>query len=145
MRDASRSRARARTGLLLLGTWVVLAACSSTPGPLSPSPAADRFAAEEGGRLFQKYCAPCHGPEGQGDGRFFASGLSPTPAALASAEFGRSRSDPDLVRAITHGSAAVGKSDLCPAWGHTFSAPEISYLVTHIRKLQRQAISGGAP
>jgi len=130
---------------MLVGTWLTVAACSSTPRSSAPAQLADRFALEEGERLYQKHCAPCHGPQARGDGRFFASDLSPAPTDLASAEFARSRSDADLVRTISQGSAAVGKSNLCPAWGQTFSPTEIEYIVAFIRSLQRQVTAESAP
>ena len=49
-----------------------------------------------------------------------------------------SRTDEDIIQAITEGTLAIGKSDLCPAWGKTFRTEEIGYLLTHIRWLQSQ-------
>lgn len=126
---------------MLSGTLLALAGCSSSSTPTTPARVVDSFALEEGSRLFQKHCTPCHGEQGRGDGRFFASSLNPPPTDLASAEFVRSRSDTDLARTISQGSATIGKSNLCPAWGQTFSATEIEYLVAFIRKLQQESTS----
>ncbi len=96
----------------------------------------DRFAVEEGGRLYTRYCQPCHGESGQGDGRFYASSLQPAPADFTAPAFRSSHTDQRLREAIIGGSASVGKSDLCPPWGKTFLATEVDYLVAYIRKLQ---------
>ncbi len=104
----------------------------------SPAPAPhaeDRFAVEEGGRLYAHYCQACHGESGRGDGRFYASSLDATPADLTAPAFHKARTDNQLHAAIAGGSRAVGKSDLCPAWGHTFSTEDVGYLVAHIRQL----------
>lgn len=141
MHDKNPRFGSAIAGLALVTLWLTLSGCSQSPRSSRPTQAVDRFALEEGGRLFQKYCAPCHGPAGRGDGRFFASSLSPPPPDLTSAEFERSRNDADLIRVINLGTSAIGKSDLCPSWGKTFSATEIEYLVAFIRVFQQQQIA----
>ena len=97
------------------------------------------FAEEEGRRLFSSYCQPCHGEFGEGDGRFYASSLDPPPPDFTAPEFVNERTDEELVQVITKGTAAIGKSDLCPPWGETFRAEEITYLVSRIRLLQQRA------
>lgn len=96
--------------------------------------APDRFALEEGGRLYTRYCAPCHGESGKGDGRFYASSLTPAPADFTDAAF--SRSDQRLREAIVDGSRNVGRSELCPPWGRTLSPADVDYVVAYIRQLQ---------
>lgn len=108
---------------------------SASPAPMPR--ADDRFAMEEGGRLYAHYCQACHGESGRGDGRFYASSLEPTPADFTTPSFRNARTDDQLHAAIAGGSRAVGKSDLCPAWGQTFSATDVGYLVAYIRQLQR--------
>lgn len=104
----------------------------------APTPRAeDRFALEEGGRLYAQYCQACHGDSGRGDGRFYASALEPTPADFTASAFRNERTDTQLYAAIAGGSRSVGRSDLCPAWGQTFSTTEVEYLVAYIRQLQR--------
>lgn len=108
------------------------------PAPPAPMPRAeDRFAVEEGGRLYAHYCQACHGESGRGDGRFYASSLEPAPADFTAPAFRNARTDDQLHAAIAGGSRRVGKSDLCPAWGQTFSTTEVGYLVAYIRQLHR--------
>lgn len=98
--------------------------------------APDRFAVEEGGRLYGRYCAPCHGESGKGDGRFYASSLTPVPPDFTDPAF--SRSDPVLRDAIAGGSRSVGRSELCPAWGRTLSSADVDYVAGYIRQLQHE-------
>jgi mono/diheme cytochrome c family protein len=132
--------------LTVTGTrWIVVVIFLLTTACSQAQPHAERpvgespFAVKEGGRLYQHYCSVCHGTEGRGDGRFFASTLSPAPTDFTKPEWRVEWSDNHLVAAITVGTAARGKSDLCPAWGETFSSVEIQYLVAYIRELQHQA------
>lgn len=97
-------------------------------------PAADRFALDEGGRLYARYCSPCHGESGRGDGRFYASSLSPAPPDFTDPAF--LRSDQRLREAIASGSHGVGRSDLCPPWGHTLSSADLDDVASYIRHLQ---------
>lgn len=103
---------------------------------LLATPAQDRFALEEGGRLYTHYCQPCHGESGRGDGRFYASALEPTPPDFTASAFWSSHTERQLQDTIVRGSASVGKSDLCPPWGKTFLSSEVGYLIAYIKQLQ---------
>ncbi len=117
--------------LLLPGSAVLSAEISGEPPP--------SFAEEDGRRLFRAYCAPCHGDSGRGDGRFRAPAPAPPVPDFTAPSFIQRRSAEDLFRAIHGGSASLGKSDYCPAWGETFRKEEIEHLVAYIRRLQRRA------
>jgi mono/diheme cytochrome c family protein len=117
--------------------WLI--GCSTNPVRSGGESRADRFAVEEGGRLFGHYCAPCHGESGRGDGRYYASGLEPLPADLTNPELAKAQSDAALSQAISEGSAGRGKSNLCPGWGATLTPTEIAYLVRYIRHLQSES------
>ena len=117
---------------IMLGTYSV----SSSEVRVEPTP--NLFAIEQGARSFNHYCAPCHGESGHGDGRFFASSLEPAPPDFTSPEFRSTYTDGRLRDAIGRGSAALGKSDLCPAWGTTFSNNTVNYLIAYIRQLQQR-------
>ncbi|MBI3951432.1 MAG: cytochrome c [Acidobacteria bacterium] len=116
-----------------------LMSCSTNTVRSGAESRADQFAIEEGGRLFGHYCAPCHGESGQGDGRYYASGLEPVPADLTGSELAKANSDENLVQDISQGSAGRGKSNLCPGWGATLPPTEITYLVRFIRHLQSES------
>ncbi|HWP03560.1 MAG TPA: c-type cytochrome [Gemmatimonadaceae bacterium] len=86
--------------------------------------------------LYGRYCAPCHGPNGEGDGpnaRF----LPVPPARHASSAAMSQRSDDALFDTIYGGGAIMNKSSAMPAYGATLSAIEIRSLVMHIRRLCR--------
>ncbi len=97
----------------------------------------DDFSTREGKRLFLHYCSPCHGENGDGFGKFFGYGLEPQPPDFTTEEFIENRNDELLFLAISGGSIAVGKSNLCPPWGYTFNKEEIKYLVDFIKKIKR--------
>ena len=90
----------------------------------------------EGKRLFARHCATCHGERGQGDGQN-ASNLDPAPPDFQQSL--RSHAPPYWRQIIEGGSAAVGRSPLCPPWGRALSAREIDTLVAYLEALGRAA------
>lgn len=89
----------------------------------------------EGKRLFNHYCAICHGESGDGAGQYYGYGLSPSPANFTDKAFMKTMSDELMFKAISEGSAGVGKSNMCPPWGKTFDRDEIDCMIAHIKKL----------
>lgn len=84
--------------------------------------------------LYQHYCAHCHGEDGRGSGRLWASELPARPADLTA--LGR---DKEYVAAlIRDGSAAQGRSNLCPPWGRTLSPANLERLAQYIFSLGHQ-------
>lgn len=81
--------------------------------------------------VYGHYCEHCHGSDGSGNGRLWASELTPAPADLRSFD----GDEAQLVAAIRDGSAARGRSSLCPPWGYTLSPSDITRLARHIRTL----------
>ncbi len=82
--------------------------------------------------LYLHYCAHCHGEEGKGDGRLWTTGKSrPTLTDLGSTQLDQAA----LVKFITEGSAAAGRSNFCPPWGGTISPPNVQRLARHIGSL----------
>ena len=95
----------------------------------NPYPAV-QMAIDDGGRLYQRHCASCHGVKGSGEG---AAGmdLSPPPAFLAYL-IKRPRSvDEYLIWTISEGGAQFG-SDM-PAFKETLTDREIWEIVTFMR------------
>ena len=80
---------------------------------------------------FENVCAPCHGMQGGGDGPA-AAALEPKPATFASAEFWQTRDEAHIIRVITEGGAAVGKSPLMPSFGAAYGPEQIEALAQHI-------------
>ena len=96
-------------------------------------------AVARGQEVFLRYCGPCHGPTGQGDGKFFATGLEPKPIDLSDESYLRTRTDAELFQWIREGSSAAGRSLLCPPWGKTLDEEQIRELVAFIRTLASNA------
>jgi mono/diheme cytochrome c family protein len=84
--------------------------------------------------LYRRYCAPCHGESGRGDG-FNAQYLPVRPADHSSQETMRARSDDTLFDGIHSGGSILNKSHFMPAFGATLSREQISALVRYIREL----------
>ena len=89
----------------------------------------------QGAALYQHYCAPCHGPAGKGDGQYFSDTLAAKPPDLNQMVAAGQLSDEHLAKVIQQGSAAVGKSPLCPPWGRVISDEQLAALVAHIPHL----------
>lgn len=85
-------------------------------------------------KIYQNYCAPCHGDRGDGNG-FNAKNLDPRPANHTDAVFMSKRTDKELFDAISGGGRAVGKAAIMPPWGSTLDMEQLKSLVRHLRKL----------
>lgn len=85
--------------------------------------------------IYGHYCAHCHGESGQGSGRLWATELSPPPADLTALDVDKEY----LLVAIRDGSAAHGKSNLCPPWGRTLSSVDIERLGQYVLSLRSEA------
>lgn len=86
----------------------------------------------EGKRVFAHYCATCHGAGGEGDGQN-AYNLDPRPPA-----FGESlKAHPPSYwrQVIEGGTAAVGRSLLCPPWGRNLPSGQIDALGSYLEVL----------
>jgi mono/diheme cytochrome c family protein len=107
---------------------------SSGEGP----PGAD---AARGRELYAKQCAPCHGPDGRGDGAA-AYLLSPKPRDFRAGNYRlvstweRVATDDDLFRTITRGIPGSAM----PSWEHLSDADRRA-LVVHLRSFADQAVT----
>jgi mono/diheme cytochrome c family protein len=81
--------------------------------------------------VYQHYCAHCHGEDAKGGGRLWTSELSPVPSDLTAT----SLDEKALANFMDEGSAAAGRSNLCPPWGNTIETSDISRLSRHIQSL----------
>ncbi len=84
--------------------------------------------------LYLKYCAACHGQEGQGNG-FNAANLPVPPTVHADANYISQRPDDTMYDGIYAGGYILDKSHTMPAFGYSLSDEEIRKLVDHIRTL----------
>ncbi len=111
-------------------------AAQTTPAATVDQAAIDQklpYSLKEGKRLFSHYCGVCHGETGDGGGQYY--GLTPTPANFTDKAFMKTLPDEKLFKAINEGSAAMGKSNLCPPWGKSFNPEETEFIVAYIRTL----------
>lgn len=93
--------------------------------PTVPARAADT---EE---TYQQFCASCHGEDGTGNGPA-AFVLEKPPQDFSDCKAMASKSTEYLVKIITEGGAAVGKSVQMPASGKNLSAQQIAELADFI-------------
>ena len=112
----------------------------SAAGAPSTAPAATTAATADavGGRsaasLYSRFCAPCHGTKGAGDGP--NARYLPVPPAVHSSRAAMSqRSDDALYDTIAGGGLIMNRSARMPPFGETLSPAEIRGLVAYIREL----------
>jgi mono/diheme cytochrome c family protein len=90
--------------------------------------------AARGHRVFLQRCATCHGPQGRGDGQN-AYNLQPPPPdfqeSLAKLPVG------DRRRVIEGGTASLGRSPLCPAWGRSLDPDDVESLLAWLEEAAR--------
>ena len=82
-----------------------------------------------GRRVFEQRCATCHGARGRGDGQN-AYNLDPPPPDFQ--ESLDALSPEDRRRVIEGGTAALGRSALCPPWGRSLDEPEVEALLAYL-------------
>lgn len=88
----------------------------------------------DGGALYGRHCAACHGETGGGDG-WNASNLPVTPTAHADPALMSDRPDDTLYDAIAAGGYVLDRSTRMPAFGEMLSPLQVRALVDHIRVL----------
>jgi mono/diheme cytochrome c family protein len=90
----------------------------------------------EGGKLFNRYCTPCHGDSGAGDG-YNAKNLDPHARDLTDSEEGymAKLSNAEIYEVIEKGGRGVDLAPTMPTFGKVFSEREIWSLVSYIRTL----------
>lgn len=136
-----------RIFLLVVAVWLGFAGCRRKHQQTPPDPIGEVFrkqaqeeglsrAETEGKRLFAHYCATCHGGKGEGDGQN-AYNLDPKPPEFQQSL--QAHAPPYWRHIIEGGSAAVGRSPLCPPWGRSLSAREIDALIVYLAALERAA------
>ena len=123
---------------LILTAWLMgmpasWAWADEVPPPPSGSKPAPGFA-DKSERLFQHYCAHCHGIRGEGDG-YNSEFIDKEPADLTDIELVSKKTNDQIFRAIHKGGIGIRKSHLMPVFGNTLSEEEVWGLVAYIRKL----------
>ncbi len=88
---------------------------------------------QKGKRLYDHYCAVCHGTEGAGDG-FNAYNLNPRPHDMTKEDYLEGVTDDYLVEAINQGGRGVMRSVLMPSYERTLSRAQIVAIVAYLRR-----------
>jgi mono/diheme cytochrome c family protein len=113
------------TALTRAGALAGLLALAVAPAAAEPR------SAENGGRLFARYCVTCHGVDA--DGRGPAARLhKPPPADLRKSRY----PDAYKVLIIQRGGAALGRSGAMPPWGDELTGAEIEDVVHYLGGLK---------
>jgi mono/diheme cytochrome c family protein len=84
--------------------------------------------------LYLKYCAVCHGANGDGKG-YNAKYLPKSPASHSDKSYMSTRSDDTLFDGVYAGGYILNKHHFMPPWGQTLGNNEIRVLVAYMRKL----------
>ena len=89
-----------------------------------------------GKKLYDQFCAQCHGEKGKGDGEN-AEYLDPVPRDLtdSSEDYMSKLTNEEIVEVIAKGGAGIDKSPKMPHFGMTLSDYEIAGLCDYIRTL----------
>jgi mono/diheme cytochrome c family protein len=142
---ATRDPQRCAWFAALLLVIVTVAGCRAAPPPAKDAVQEafrdDALSAQaaRGHRVFLLRCATCHGPEGRGDGQN-AYNLQPPPPdfqeSLAKLPVG------DRRKVIEGGTAALGRSPLCPPWGRTLAPDDVDALLAWLETAARPAVVG---
>ena len=85
-----------------------------------------------GGKSFAKFCVPCHGAGGHGDGPAGAA-LKPRPRDFTSAKNLKAGNDGELFEVIKDGGPSEKLSPMMPAWGGSLNKTQIWQLVAYVR------------
>lgn len=102
----------------------------------APEPAAALADPTDAPALYGRYCAPCHGVSGRGDG-YNASFLPVRPTVHADSAYMSRRSDDALFDATFGGGYIMNRSNRMPPFGHTLTRAQIWTLVRYLRTLCR--------
>ena len=99
------------------GAWTVVPAAAEIKAP-------EKF----------MFCAPCHGPAGDGNGPAAVT-LNPKPRNFTNGTYMNARTDAQLINVIKNGSASGGFSPLMVGYGNILNDMEIKDIVAYIRSL----------
>lgn len=123
-------------GLAALGALILpgsaLAVAAAGTGSHAPASSAQQSPKA----IFHSVCSTCHGPEGKGNGPA-GMAFNPRPANFTDPAFWKSRTDSQLVQAITHGKGNM------PAFGGAYDHATIEGLVKYLHVLS--GLKSGAP
>lgn len=90
----------------------------------------------KGHKIFNRYCTPCHGNNGDGSG-YNAKNLDPLPRDLTDSEeaYMVKLDNEEIYEVLQVGGYGVDLSAAMPVWGKVFSEEDLWSLVAYIRTL----------
>jgi mono/diheme cytochrome c family protein len=139
----TRNSSRLCCLIMILSGLIFISGCGRKKQTAQADPLMDVFrrqAQEEGlsrqqtqgKRLFIHYCATCHGDRGEGDGQN-AYNLNPAPPNFSQV---LKANPPTYWRQIIEGgTAAIGRSPLCPPWSRELKGVQIDAIVSYLKVL----------
>lgn len=111
--------------------------CTKQPESTHSAKSTIDFTIREGKRLYLHFCAPCHGEDGEGAGRYFPSYIETQPPDFINSAYFQETHENVIFRAIKFGSKALGKSTFSPSYGETLRDEEIRYIIKYLKLLKR--------
>jgi len=110
------------------GHWMAPAAAAAIQNPIKSSKAS----IATGSKLFQQYCAACHGANAEGDG-MAGQALNPKPANLRVMSGGHP--DGDFAYKIREGRGAM------PSWKNILKEEQVWHIVNFVQDLKNNPMS----
>ncbi len=126
------SRPMIRFCLLILALTVAAALFA-----VNTAPAAGVLGdAAKGAGPYKTYCMSCHGEKGDGTGPA-AAALNPKPRNFTDKAYMKTLTDEYVVKVITEGGQAVGKSPLMVSWKAVLKPEEIKDVAAYVRSFAK--------
>lgn len=119
----------AKRAAIMLPAAIALGAVFTLTQPVMAVP--DDAKIQATARLYDTYCAQCHGVERDGQG-VNVPGLSVLPRDHSDTEAMSSLPRDQMVRAISGGGAAVNKSALMPPWSSVLTPEQIEDMADYL-------------
>jgi len=133
--------ARVAVGVLLLSSLCALLIRPAVAGKANDAHGkqeallhapADSASIAAGQKSYVKFCVPCHGVGGHGDGPAGAA-LKPRPRDFTSATNMKSQNDGEMFEVIKDGGASEKLSAMMPAWGGSLNKTQIWQVVAYVK------------
>ena len=90
--------------------------------------------ASAGESSYNMYCTMCHGPGGNGEGPM-AAALIPKPAKHNDGNYMNTLTNEHIIKVVTDGGAAAGKSPLMAPWGGVLNPAQVKDVLAFVRGL----------